>query len=184
MPKTPRLDRRAPLVLDTVELGRRPGSMRRVSRTVPAPDGLGLDLAHVPPGSELSLRLQLEAVVEGVLVTGTVTAGLVGECGRCLAPLTQAVDAPLQELYLYPGAEPDDEQAPRVVEDLINLEQAVRDAVVLALPMTPLCRADCPGLCPTCGVPLSTAPADHFHETVDPRWAALGKMYDEIAPER
>ena len=78
------LDPRAPLVLDTRELGRRPGSQREVSLTVPAPADLGIEVLRVPEGAPVELDLRLEAVMEGVLLTGTATAGLEGECVRCL----------------------------------------------------------------------------------------------------
>ena len=60
--------------------------------------------------------------------------------------------------------------------DLIDLEPAVRDAIVLTLPTNPLCRPDCPGLCPECGVHFDDLPADHSHEAADPRWAALRNL--------
>src|SRR4051795_2839259 len=81
-----RLDPRAPLVLDTRELGRRPGSERKVPLTAPAPADLGIEVLHVPEGSPIEFDIRLEAVVEGVLVTGTAHAGLEGECVRCLEP--------------------------------------------------------------------------------------------------
>ncbi len=55
----------------------------------------------------------------------------------------------------------------------------MRDAVVLALPWTPLCRPDCAGLCPTCGQRLDDLPAGHAHEMIDPRWAALAGFAPE-----
>src|SRR3954463_4742666 len=79
-----RLDPRSPLVLDTRELGRRPGTMRKVRRTIDAPAGLGTDVIGVPEGSDLELDLRLEAVMEGILVSGTIRGGTVGECVRCL----------------------------------------------------------------------------------------------------
>ena len=81
------LDPRAPLVLDTRELGRRPGSQHQVSRSVPAPADLGIEVLRVPEGSPVELDLRLEAVMEGVLVTGTARAGLEGECVRCLGSI-------------------------------------------------------------------------------------------------
>jgi uncharacterized protein len=62
--------------------------------------------------------------------------------------------------------------------DLVDLEGAVRDAVVLALPQAPLCRDDCPGLCPQCGAHLADDPG-HVHETSDPRWSALAGLITE-----
>jgi uncharacterized protein len=75
-----------------------------------------------------------------------------------------------------PSAEGDEDEALPVIEDdLIDLTEVLRDAVVLALPLAPLCSADCPGLCPECGILLAEAP-DHAHEQIDPRWAALGGL--------
>ena len=94
-------------MLDTRELGRRPGSMRTLSRSVPAPAHLGVDVLGVPEGSPLELDLRLESVVEGVLVSGTVPATVSGECVRCLDPVTAPLEVDLQELYAYPGPRPE-----------------------------------------------------------------------------
>jgi uncharacterized protein len=170
------LDPRAPLVLDTRELGRRPGSMHGVSRTVPAPADLGIEVLRVPEGSQVDLDLRLEAVMEGVLVTGTARAGLEGECVRCLGPITDELEVDLQELYVYDDRDHDpdeDDEVSMLQDDLLDLEPLLRDAVVLALPFQPLCQPDCPGLCVECGARLADDP-DHGHEEpVDPRWAAL-----------
>lgn len=172
-----RLDPRAPLVIDTRELGRRPGSMRTVSRTVPAPADLGVDVLSVPVGSDLLLDLRLEAVMEGVLVSGTARGRLAGECVRCLEPLEQEVVSDLQELFAYPGGDrQDDDGLPEMDGDLLDLEPVVRDAVVLGLPFQPVCREDCPGLCPSCGVSLSEEP-EHDHPVTDTRWSALNDLY-------
>jgi uncharacterized protein len=175
------LDPRAPLVLDTRELGRRPGSQRHVERTVPAPADLGIEVLRVPEGSPVELDLRLEAVMEGVLVSGTAHAELQGECVRCLEPIVDEVEVELQELYVYedhalPPEEGDDDEVSVLQDDLVDLEPALRDAVVLALPFQPLCMDDCPGLCPECGARLADDP-DHTHEApIDPRWAALTEL--------
>src|SRR4051795_4712579 len=95
------LDPRAPLVLDTRELGRRPGSMRRVQRTLAAPAGWGLELVEVPAGSDVDLDLRLESVLDGVLVSGVVRAAIRAECGRCLEPTEDALEVTVQELFAY-----------------------------------------------------------------------------------
>jgi uncharacterized protein len=179
------LDPRAPLVLDTHELGRRPGAMRRVRLTVPAPADLGLGgVVGVPEGTDLELDLRLESVMEGVLVSGTARAALTGECARCLDRVDRQIDVEVQELFAYPdraavnGAEADADEVEMVEGDLVDLEGAIRDAVVLALPQAPLCRDDCPGLCPQCGARLVDDPG-HVHETSDPRWAALAGLITE-----
>ena len=182
MPKhTPtHLDPRSPLVLDTRDLPRRPGSMRTVTRVIPAPGSLGVELIGVPEGADLSLDLRLESVSEGVLVSGGVTAPVRGECGRCLRPIEDTVAVEVQELFAYANSTTDvttgDDEVGRLRGDLIDLEPTLRDAVVLALPPNPLCRQDCPGLCPECGGHRDDLPADHGHQQVDPRWAALSKL--------
>lgn len=173
-----RLDPRLPLVLDTRELGRRPGSMRALHRVVPAPAGLALvDVIGIPEGADLELDLRLESVMEGVLVSGTATAPVEGTCGRCLDPVAETLTVRVQELFAYAPDPDDDEDDTSLMEgDLLDLEPVLRDAVVLALPMTPLCDPDCAGLCPECGERLDDLPADHAHAPVDPRWAALTSL--------
>jgi DUF177 domain-containing protein len=174
------LDPRSPLVLETRDLPRRPGALLAVARSVPAPSDLGLELIGVPHGAELDLQLQLQSVSEGVYVSGTASGPLEGECGRCLRPISDHIDLPIQEFYAYPHSTTDEttdeDEVARLQGDLINLEPTLRDAVVLALPVNPVCREDCPGLCPDCGVPLDELPAGHNHEQHDPRWAALSQM--------
>jgi uncharacterized protein len=178
MPDQP--DPRSPLVLDTRDLSRSPGTMRAVERSVPAPEGLGLELIGVPPAAMLNLSLRLQSVSEGVLVSGTATGPVEGECGRCLRPIHSTLDASIQELYAYGHSTTDEtadeDEVGRLQGDLIDLEPVLRDAVVLSLPNHPLCRPDCPGMCPDCGVPWDDLPAGHSHQSVDPRWQALSKL--------
>jgi uncharacterized protein len=169
--------------------------MRKVARTIEAPDDFGIDVIGVPAKSEIRLDLRLESVVEGVLVTGTAAAGLRGECVRCLEPVEDDLDVEFQELYYYPDAEErvrgvaaevseadDEEEAYRLEGDYFDLQPVLRDAVVLALPLQPVCREDCPGLCPECGARLLDEP-DHHHEAVDPRWAALQGLSAALGDE-
>ena len=166
-------------MLDTRELGRRPGSQRQLSRTVAAPADLGIEVLRVPEGSPVELDLRLEAVMEGVLVTGTAHASLAGECVRCLAEILDEVEVNFQELFVYEDhalPEEEDDGVSTLQDDLVDLEPLLRDAVVLALPFQPLCQDDCPGLCPECGARLADD-ADHGHDApVDPRWAALSAL--------
>jgi uncharacterized protein len=171
-----RLDPRAPLVVDTRDLPRRPGSMRTVSRTVPAPADIRGELIGVLPGSDLVLDLRLESVSEGVLVSGTTRVTLTGECARCLDPLTSHLEVQLQQLFVYPGNEvdeDDDDEVGVLIDDCADLEPELRDAVVLALPLAPTCKVDCLGLCPECGARLEDVEPGHGHDVVDSRWAGL-----------
>lgn len=156
--------------------------MRKDSRTVPAPADLGVEMVGVPEDADIELDIRLEAVMEGVLVSGAARAPLSGECARCLEPLTSSIEVDFQELYVYSdtrsgGSAEEDER--RLEGDFIDLQPVVRDAMVLALPLSPLCQDDCPGLCPECGVRLADAGPDHHHDAVDPRWAALQGMLDQ-----
>ena len=170
-------------MLDTRELGRRPGSQRQVELTVPAPADLGIEVLRVPEGSPVDLDLRLEAVMEGVLVTGTAHAALDGECARCLEPIHDEIEGRFQELFVYAEHQTphdEDDEVSTLEGDLVDLEPLLRDAVVLALPFQPLCEDDCPGLCPDCGARLKDDP-DHTHEEpIDPRWAGLTALqHDE-----
>lgn len=167
------------LVFDIRELGRRTAAIHTVTRTALAPDEMGIGMIGVPPGSPIQLELRFESVVEGVLVTGTAEVNLHGVCARCLQPIefTELVD--LMELFLYPGKEPDDKEASRIEGDEIDLEPVVRDAVVLDLPFTPVCRTDCAGLCPQCGQDLNQDPGHTHGNGVDPRWARLDDLISE-----
>ncbi|MBB4776900.1 uncharacterized protein F4557_005318 [Actinomadura catellatispora] len=172
-------------MLDTRALGRQPGSSREEHLSVPAPENFGVEMVGVPEGAAIELDLRLEAVLEGVLVTGTATVPLQGECSRCLDPIASTFEADFQELFVYgdtrSGGNADDEEL-RLEGDLIDLEPVLRDAVVLALPLSPLCREDCPGLCPDCGVRLADAEPGHRHAAADPRWAALQDLAGDLAP--
>jgi len=173
---SPRLDPRRPLVFTTRALGRGAGSEHTETRTVPAPAELRVGLAGVPEGADLELTVRLEAVTEGVLVTATAQAPVTGECARCLEPLAQQVEVSCQELFGYAPGVDADADGYALDGDLLDLEPALRDALVLALPLAPLCRDDCPGLCVECGVQLAKAGPEHSHgPVIDPRWAGLQK---------
>jgi uncharacterized protein len=128
-------------------------------------------------------------VMEGVLVSGTVHAPLTAECGRCLDPVEVALDADIQELYAYDPSNADDDVS--VLEgDLLDLRPILRDAVVLAMPINPVCDDTCEGLCVTCGERWVDLPTDHAHDDLDPRWAKLSALRspesassDPAAPE-
>jgi uncharacterized protein len=163
----------------------RPGQRRELVKSVPAevfgddPWGPAVDEIVGP----ITLDLLLEAVSGGVLVRGTLAATATASCARCLAPTTRDVAVEVLELHRA-TAEHDDEPIDEDEDDLdyelvdgdtqLELDQMVRDALVVGQPVRTLCRPDCAGLCPTCGADRNTEPCDHGPEAVvDPRWEAL-----------
>jgi uncharacterized metal-binding protein YceD (DUF177 family) len=170
-----------PWKVDLRELGRRAGSLHELGRTAPAPAGWRVELIGVPEGAEIGLRLRLESVMEGVLVTGEIDVPVEGSCARCLEPIEDTLSLDLQELYAYEGSTTvetsEEDEVRRVEGDYLDLEPLVRDTVVLNLPLAPVCTEDCAGLCVDCGQRLDDLPADHHHEVVDARWAGLANKF-------
>ncbi|MBH0775427.1 YceD family protein [Nocardia bovistercoris] len=170
----------AAFVLDVRSLGRRPGTMKELRRAVPTAERMGLEMIAVPSGAEFDLDLRLQAVSEGVLVTGTATAPTSGECSRCLESFTGTVELSITELFAYPDSATEqtteEDEVYRLVDDQIDLEPVVIDQLGLEFPLQPLCTPDCPGLCAECGVRMAIAGSDHGHEILDPRWAGLAKF--------
>lgn len=162
-----------PFTLDVIDLIRRPGEMRERTIDTVAPEGWGTVVIGVREGEPVRADVRLESLHDGILVTLTAETVARGECVRCLIDVEPVVEVEIQELFAYS----EDEASEYVVQDTkVDLEPALRDAVVLSLPFQPVCQDDCTGLCPQCGVRLLDNP-DHQHEApVDPRWAALGGL--------
>jgi uncharacterized protein len=159
-----------PLVLDVRDLLRHPGSSREVRVSVRLAD-LDTELAHVP--DPVRVGVAVESIVEGLLATGTVSGTMRLVCARCLTPVDQPFSARVRDLFL-PEASEDDDEYP-VVDRTIDLEPMVRDAVVLGMPFSPLCRPECRGLCPRCGGDRNLGEC-HCGPEVDDRWAALSAL--------
>ena len=161
-----------PFVLGITTERRSPGVQRRVHVSGPLP-GLGTSAAAVPDGAEVAADVVLEAMTDGrMTVTGTLTAPWRGECRRCLETVDGEVVVDVQEVF-EPNPADDAETYP-LEGDTLDLEQMVRDALLLALPLAPLCREACAG----------PAPEDHpvvvegeeTERDEDPRWAALKQL--------
>lgn len=162
--------------------------MHALRETVASPSRIGLDLVAIEKDAPLDLDLRFESVSEGILVTGTVSAPTAGECARCLTSTDGMIDVHLTELFAYPDstteATTEQDEVGHVVNGTIDLEQPIVDAVGLLLPLSPLCREECPGLCPECGVALADAGPEHGHEKIDPRWAKLSGMFGDKSGDR
>ena len=163
------MDLRSPFVVSLASLPRQEGSAMQWEKELEAPSDLGVELIGVPEGSPLDISLDLQSVSEGVLVQGSVHMQLVGQCARCL-----------REAAFVEDGDEEAEELPEVVDDHIDLEPILRDAIVLSLPFRPLCRPDCPGLCSECGQPWDELPEDHSHEKFDPRFDALSALQSQL----
>ena len=160
-----------------MELRRRPGTQREVQVAMPLPD-LGVSSARVPEGADVAVDGVLEAIEGAMTITGTVTAPWVGDCRRCLDPVEGTLEVPVREVF---EAHPTDGETYLLEEDEVDLEPVVRDAVLLHLPLAPLCRPDCPGPAPE-AFP-AVVPGDGDDEVdadgeraPDPRWAGLDQL--------
>jgi uncharacterized protein len=165
-----------PFTVGVHDLMHRPGEQREKLFDIVLPEQMGEGLVAVQKGAQMHLDVRLESVHEGILATVDVDTEASGECGRCLEPLTEVVQVDIQELFAYSLDEAFDYC---VTDDHVDLEQMVRDAVVLALPFQPVCRPECAGLDPETGERRSEGQAQSPGESLDPRWAALQKLASE-----
>jgi|1185.fasta_scaffold25643_2 uncharacterized protein len=167
-------------MLDVLDLIGHPGTARTVD-LLGTIDGLATELVAVPEDAMLGGPLSLESVIEGVFVAGTITGTWRMRCARCLTEQTQPFTVELAELVTRPAADPDeaDDEGYLLVDEQIDIDQIVRDAVGVEMPFAPLCRPDCKGLCPTCGGNrnLGECPG---HDTIDPRFAVLSDLLLEL----
>ena len=167
---------KTPYTIDVYDLMHRPGEMRERSFEFDSPERLGEGIVAVPVGENIAIDVRFEGLHDGILVSAEVETTAVGECVRCLDPVSIPVEVEFQELFAYSADEAFDFA---VHDDYVDLEPVVRDAVVLALPFQPVCRPDCPGLDPETGQKLADDPDRAPREVLDPRWAALQNFTNE-----
>jgi uncharacterized protein len=161
-----------PYRIPVADLLRRPGAHRAESVSAPVA-GLDNGVASVAADRPVTAEVTLERISEGIVVRGEIHALWRAECSRCVKPVSGEISVHVDELF-----EPDavDGETYRLDEDSLDLEPLVRDAVLLELPPAPLCRAECAGLCPECGVDHNEAACDCVLTESDSRWAALKSL--------
>ena len=157
------------LVVLVADLLHRPGARRRVQQSGVV-DSLRVVASTVPASSEVQVDATLEWVTDGLLVTGVARGPFESECRRCLTTVRGEVAARFQELFEFEARE--GESYP-IKGEHIDLGPLVRETLLLELPLAPLCREDCAGLCPRCGADLNAGPCGCEPEDRDPRWAVL-----------
>jgi DUF177 domain-containing protein len=158
---------------DVRDLLAEPGSSRRLTLEETFGD-LSTELAAVPEEHPVRMDVLLESVVEGIEVSGPLTGRIAYRCARCLKPFDRDFRLELHELFVTDAA-PGDDPYPITGLGSIDLEPMVRDAVVLSMPFSPLCRLDCLGLCSRCGGDRNLGECTCGPER-DPRWAPLERL--------
>ncbi|HEX2266760.1 MAG TPA: YceD family protein [Actinomycetota bacterium] len=158
--------------VDVRDLLEHPGASRTLRVTEGIPN-LATELATVPDDRAIGAEFLLESVVDGVLVSGSVSGQMTLTCARCLKTFDTGFDLAVHELFSPDATEEDDEYP--VVEGFVNLEPMIRDAVVPAMPFAPLCRPDCQGLCERCGGDRNFGECVCPPE-IDSRWAPLASL--------
>ena len=161
-----------PLLINAAELLRRPGSERRLTLN-PTVAELGIVDPRFAPAAMVEVSLRLESLTDGIVVDGLLRAPWADSCRRCLAPAHGDVVCDVAELFQHVVTDPD---AFEIVGDQIDLAEMIRENVLLEAPLAPLCRPDCAGLCPTCGIDLNSGSCDCVTVATDPRWEALSQL--------
>lgn len=165
----------AATAVDVRSLLNRPGATSSLDRAVPAPAGVTNDLVRIGP--QVTVHATIESVVDGLLVRGTVSAPAEVACSRCLVERTEDIDGSVAELFSPPDDD-DIEVGYAVADATIDIDTMIRDALAAALPVRPLCRPDCAGLCPTCGADLNAVitHCDGRADQHDARWSPLADL--------
>lgn len=158
-----------PLRCNVSDLLHHPASRRREHIVIPGSELGGTAGARLS-SEPLAVEVMLEQVPEGIVVHGSVSGEYESECSRCLTPVRGTFSVPVRELF---EAAPIDGETYQLEGDEVDLELPVRDCVLLDLPRAPLCRDDCAGLCPVCGIDHNITACDCDLHPPDPRWDAL-----------
>ena len=166
------VEQRAPFVVSAVDLLRRPGHRRQLELRGSIGELTSAGTV-VAAADEVELTVGLEAIPEGVVADGHLSAPWHAECRRCLTAVTGSVDVSFHELF---ERQPREGETYPLGHDEIDLDPLIREALLLALPLAPLCEAGCRGMCPTCGADLNEGPCGCPPAGRDPRWAALDNL--------
>ena len=181
------------LVVNVLDLLRRPGAEKHLVIEVPA-ETFDFADSRINDADTVRLELHLQSSSTGVTAQGTAGVSWASSCRRCLRPVTGVVDAEIAEVFsrevanrrggAHAASEATfDGEVEPLSGDQIDFTLPVREAILLAVPDAPLCRIDCPGLCPQCGADLATTACACVVETRDERWAALDALRGKLDEE-
>lgn len=186
--------------VSVAQVASRPGQSKPIDTVFPAPGGIGDDIVGVTEGADVRVVGSFDSIVDGLVFTGRIEAPLTAECTRCLKPIDPDWTVNATAFFPYDAPSADDGHGNGEVdiiagedeaEDIYplssdgafaDMEALLRDTLVEALPLQPLCKEDCLGLCPQCGVDLNEDP-DHHHDVTDIRFAALEQFKARLEAE-
>jgi len=168
-----------PLLVNVADLLRRPGTDRVIEVSLPLVELDVVDPARFTEDAEVEVRLHLNSLNDGIVVDGVLRTPWVGVCRRCLVATSGVAESDVHELYQRVVTATD---AFEIVGEQLDLRPVVRELVLLDAPSTPLCRPDCAGLCPTCGVDRNEQSCGCEPPPVDPRWSALDALKEAAEP--
>lgn len=166
--------------LGVTNISRHPGSTLDFN-LVGNIDDLRVAFSYVKASSEIEILGMAEAVHGGILVSGFIRTNWDGECRRCLEVASGEIKVAVRELFEREGKstlETDGIDTYHYSGEVIDLREMVKDQVLLELPLAPLCKVDCKGLCPSCGTDLNYVQCECSRDLIDPRWGALDVLVD------
>jgi len=171
------------LVVNVLDLLRRAGATKDV-HVVARAEEFAFDDPRIADTADVAVNIHLESGTGGIVATGDTCVGWSSQCRRCLRPVAGESRSELHEVFAREAARGEvslaDPDALPLTGDQIDFVPVVREVVLLGLPLAPLCRPDCPGLCPRCGADLADNPCTCVVRTRDERWAALDELIDPL----
>jgi uncharacterized protein len=159
------------------------------TRSYDVDEPIDLDITGDEGGGVVTGKVTLTHTNRGILATGTFETEIQIDCSRCLCRFRCPLRFEIQDEYFplvdiftgVPLPAPEEPDAFTIDEQhILDLTEALRQGILLSLPMKPLCREDCAGLCPQCGQNLNEAACGCKTESVDPRWAKLAGVKAQL----
>lgn len=190
----------SPWTVPVAQVASRPEQSKQIDADFPAPSGIGDEIIGVKEGEPVHVSGSFDSIVDGLILNASINAPVHAECTRCLKPIKRDWTTHVTAFFPYKD-ERDNRNQPDEVDIIAgeeesedtyplfdngafaNLEALLRDTLVDELPLQPLCREDCRGLCSQCGVDLNENP-DHVHETTDIRFAGLADLKAKLESEQ
>lgn len=187
----------SPWAVPVAQTASRAGQSKLIDADFPAPSGIGDAIVGVTEGAPVHVDGRFDSIVDGLVFSAHITAPVKTECTRCLKPIERdwGVDVtaffPYEddgrasggakgEVDIIAGEEESEDAYPLLAGGAFaDLEALLRDTLAESLPLQPLCREDCLGLCPQCGADLNDDP-DHRHDVTDIRFAALADLKAQL----